>query len=567
MGGKTGLDTSSNLRAIRITFIYALIGSVYILVSDRLVNILIQDPAAIEFTSIIKGWVYVLATSLLIYVLVRMSMNKLSRAMGDIRKINRELIKKELFNKAVMDNLPIGIAVNTYPDFKFVYMNDRFPLFYRTRREDLAAADSFWEVVFEDETMREELRNRVLADIESRDTCRMCWQNIPIIRAGQETKYITAQAAPVPGENLFISTVIDVTEHKRVEEDLQHVNYHDHLTELFNRRFFEVELERLDTARNLPITVIMGDVNGLKLINDSFGHGEGDRLLRKTAEIIRTSCRKDDIIARIGGDEFGIILPGAGAAEAEKIIARIQKQPIDSGQIGSLVSISFGYASKYNPLDPIQAVQAEAENLMYKNKMYETASMRNRTVNVIMDALFEKSQRESRHSERVSEICASIAGELGFEQDRINKIRISGLIHDIGKIGIDEKILNKAGKLTNEEWVEMKKHPEAGYRILSSVAEFSELAEYVLSHHERWDGSGYPKGLKFHEISIEARIISLADAFDAMTQDRPYRKAMSDSQAFEEIRRAAGMQFDPQIADIFLNKVAGKGDSFLKKGV
>ncbi len=562
MRGSTGLNTSSRMRAFTITFIYALIGSVYIIVSDNVLNYLIHDPAAVQNTSIIKGWVYVLATSILIYCLVKMSMNRLSAAFENIGVMNSELIKKEAFNRAVMDNLPIGIAVNTYPDFKFVYMNDRFPLFYQTTREALMKG-SFWDEVFEDPALRSQFRERVLEAIECGDQSRMCWENVPVTRAGRETKYISAYASPVPGENLIISTVADVTERRKVEENFKHLSYHDHLTELFNRRFFEVELKRLDAPRNLPLTVVMGDVNGLKLINDSFGHEVGDRLLRKAAKIIHDSCRRDDIIARIGGDEFGIILPGSGAEEAEKIIARIQGQPIDIGQVGSLISVSFGYATKAEESQAIHAIQAEAENLMYKHKMYDGASMRNKTVSVVMDALFEKDERESLHSRRVSDICAAIASELGFDNDRINKIRISGLIHDIGKIGIDEKILSKPGKLNGAEWEEIKRHPEAGYRILSSVSEFSELAESVLSHHERWDGMGYPRGLRGEDISIEARIIALADAFDAMTQDRSYRKAMSCAQALEEIKNNAGVQFDPMITDIFVSRLLCKGYDFL----
>lgn len=552
-------DRSARSRALKITFIYALIGSLYILISDQLVNIFVHDLSLIVLISIAKGWFYILTTSLLIYALVYAAMKKISNAYESIKKVNHELQKKEFFNTAVMDNLPIGIAVHAVsPQFDFVYMNDNFPLFYRTSREKLSDPDAFWNAVFEDSVFRDKIQKKILADIASGDPKNMRWENIPIFRKGMDTNYISAYATPVPGENLIISTVIDVTERKRAEENLIHLSYHDHLTELYNRRFFEAELKRLDTERNLPITIVMGDVNGLKLINDSFGHEVGDQLLRETAKVIKNGCRADDIIARIGGDEFGIVLPKTDKLETEKIIMRITGEAQNAGLDNFILSVSFGYATKHTKSERMQDIIAEAENFMYKHKMYESASMRNKTVDIIMSALFEKSEREMQHSKRVSAISAAIASELRFSKDEINKIRIAGLIHDIGKIGIDEKILNKAERLTENEWREIKKHPEAGWRILASVNDFSDLAKHILSHHEKWDGTGYPKGLRGEDITVEARIISLADAFDAMTKDRPYRTGMSNEEALEEIKRNAGTQFDPWIVDVFLNNVFPK---------
>ena len=551
-------DRSAKSRAFRVTLIYALIGSVYILISDQLVGIFIQDSARAVTISIAKGWIYVFATALLIYFLVYAPMKQISDAYENIKKINLELQKKESFNKAVMDNLPIGISVHTVlPSYDFVYMNDNFPRFYRTSRE-MIAEKGFFDAVFEDPGFRDEIQRKILAGIESGDPLRMRWENIPLAHKGKSARYVSAYATPVPGENLFISTVIDVTERKRAEETLMHLSYHDHLTGLYNRRFFETELKRLDAERNLPLTIVIGDVNGLKLINDSFGHDVGDSLLRKTAQIIKSSCREDDIIARIGGDEFAILLPATDKPETENMIMRITRQAQNAGLDNFILSVSFGYATKHTKSEKMQDIMAEAENFMYKHKMYESASMRNKTVNLIMSALFEKSEREMQHSQRVSAISAAIASELRFSQDEINKIRIAGLIHDIGKIGIDEEILNKPGKLTENEWQEIKKHPEAGWRILSSVSDFSDLAKHILSHHEKWDGTGYPKGLCGEEITVEARIISIADAFDAMTKDRPYRKGMSHEEAMEEIKRNAGTQFDPWIADVFLTCVFPK---------
>jgi putative nucleotidyltransferase with HDIG domain len=162
------------------------------------------------------------------------------------------------------------------------------------------------------------------------------------------------------------------------------------------------------------------------------------------------------------------------------------------------------------------------------------------------------------HSKRVSEFCEDIAAKMNFNKENVSQIRIAGLMHDIGKIGIDENILNKPQKLSSDEWKEIERHSEIGYRILSSVNEFSEIAEHVLEHHEKWNGKGYPRGLKGEEISLQARIIAVADAFDAMTRDRAYGKALSEEEAINEIRRCSGTQFDPEIAGVFVEKVLGK---------
>jgi diguanylate cyclase (GGDEF)-like protein/PAS domain S-box-containing protein len=349
----------------------------------------------------------------------------------------------------------------------------------------------------------------------------------------------------------------DITQRLEAEKNLLQMSFHDHLTGLYNRRFFEEELSRLDTERNLPISIIMGDINGLKLINDSFGHAAGDELLKKTAYSMKQFFREDDIIARLGGDEFVILLPKTDAIEAEKIIQRIRDYISKEKVMNIDLSVSFGFETKRTKEETIIDSLKKAEDSMYRVKLYENKSIRSKTIDVIMDALVEKSQRELMHSRRVSSVCERIAQEMQLQPDFINQIRIAGLIHDIGKIGIDEKILNKPGALDEEEWVAMKKHPEAGWRILNSVSEFSELSEFVLSHHERWDGTGYPRGLKAEQIPIEARIIMIADSYDAMTSMRSYRTALSHDEAILELKRYAGIQFDPLITRLFVEKVLG----------
>ncbi len=354
-----------------------------------------------------------------------------------------------------------------------------------------------------------------------------------------------------------IGIVEDVSEKKRKEEEILFLSFHDQLTGLYNRRFYEEELKRLDKERNLPLTIIMGDVNGLKLINDSFGHVAGDELLIKAAEIIKKGCRSDDIISRVGGDEFVILLPQTNEFEAEKIINRF-KNLCGYEKVGSIdISISFGFETK-NKMDyKIEDVYKKAEDDMYNHKLFESPSIHGKTVNTIIKTLYEKSKREEAHSQRVSKLCESMGEALGLSIYKIKELKTVGLLHDIGKIAIGEHILSKPGKLREEEMSEIKRHPEIGYRILSTVNEMSEMADYVLAHHERWDGGGYPKGLKADEIPLESRIIAVADAYDAMTGERSYRRPMQADAVLEELRVNAGTQFDSELVSIFIEKVIG----------
>ncbi|PKL13870.1 MAG: diguanylate cyclase [Spirochaetae bacterium HGW-Spirochaetae-8] len=352
----------------------------------------------------------------------------------------------------------------------------------------------------------------------------------------------------------------DITDRKRTEKELLYLSNHDYLTGLYNRRFYENELKRLDTVENLPLSIIMADINGLKMINDSFGYAKGDDLLKAAAEVISKGCRSSDVVARFGGDEFIILLPKTTAEKTEEIVKSIKKAStefcMEEIPLSLSLSLSFGFKTKTSYDQALAELLRLVEDDMYRHKIFETSSDRSKTIDLIMNTLFEKSRREMLHSQRVSELCAEIATRMGFTKDAINQVRTAGLMHDIGKIGIAEKILNKSFSLDEDEWQEIQKHPEIGYRILSSVNEFSEMSAHILQHHERWDGKGYPKGLKGEEIYLEARIIAVADSYDAMTSHRSYREGLQKEQAMSEILRCSGTQFDPQIVTVFISLLA-----------
>lgn len=354
------------------------------------------------------------------------------------------------------------------------------------------------------------------------------------------------------GENEILAILRNVTEEKQRQMLIEYLSYHDQLTGLYNRRFFEEELKRLDTERNLPLTIAILDVNGLKLTNDAFGHLSGDKLLQQVADVLKIECRADDIIARIGGDEFMILLPQTTYECASNIAKRIYMSIGDKHIENIVMSVSIGWETKNSVDESIVETFLKAEEQMYRKKLTESQSMRNQTVQIILRTLTENNEIEKTHSDRVSFISRKIGEAMHLDYEMLKEIEVAGLMHDIGKISVNEQLLNKPGELTESEYDEIKKHSESGYKILKLVDAYSALADYALSHHERWDGKGYPRGLQGKEISLVARIIAVADAYEAMTSTRPYRKdALSKDQVTKELNAGAGSQFDPEIVKIF----------------
>lgn len=361
-------------------------------------------------------------------------------------------------------------------------------------------------------------------------------------------------AAPIKDDkNVTIGVVLvfrDITEKREQMRKIEYLSFHDALTGLYNRMFFEEELIRLDTERNLPISIIVGDMNGLKLTNDIFGHSEGDLLLQKAAEILQKVCRADDIIARVGGDEFTILLPKTGEDEARKIIARIREQFSKENVRAMKCSISLGCDTKKQVNEDIVQILNNAEKKMYFVKTLEREESRTNAIKTIIETLHKNNPREVEHSKSVSILCKEIGKAVGLSEVDIRRVKDAGFLHDIGKIILREEILNK-DILAAQEQREMNQHPIIGFRILNSFDETLDLAELVLAHHENWDSSGYPKGLKGEEIPLLARIIAIAESYDSM-MNRRGNNAMSNGDVIEEIKRQAGAKFDPELVSVFL---------------
>lgn len=351
-----------------------------------------------------------------------------------------------------------------------------------------------------------------------------------------------------------IETIRDITDRKRQEERLEFISLYDQLTGLHNRAFFEKEMLRIKSSQEYPITIISADLNGLKIINDTMGHDWGDKLLEACAQVLRKSLRSSDVLARLGGDEFVAILPGTSERAGEDIANRLRENMarynLQNPELP--LSLSIGLATAKGEGVSLEETLKKSDNFMYREKLYHNISNRNQIINTLLAALAERDYFAEGHAQRLSRLCLAMGGKLGLTPQQLNNLALLAQVHDLGKVGIPDRVLYKKGPLTEDEWEIMRLHPEKGYRIALSSPDLPDVAELILKHHERWDGKGYPLGLRENEIPIECRVLAIVDAFDAMTNERPYSEAISRPEAIKRIEEGAGTQFDPELVEVFL---------------
>lgn len=347
----------------------------------------------------------------------------------------------------------------------------------------------------------------------------------------------------------------DITEQKKAEEELKYLSYHDTLTGLYNRSYVMEEMKRLNTERQLPLSLIMCDVNCMKITNDAYGHKRGDELLVEVASILRENTREEDIVARWAGDEFLILLPQTDAGDSQKIKARIEEGCENANLDNIPISMGLGISTKEDKNEAMSEVLVRADERMYEDKFEKTRSIEYEFLQNMLKTLETKSDESRTHYDRVKKLAERLGGEINLTDEQLKNLSHAATFHDIGMIKIPEDVLNKTGDLTEEEWLEIKEHPERGCNIIMATHEFASIAKIILHHHEHWDGGGYPEGLEKAEIPLMSRIIAIADAYEVMTSGRSYNEAVSSEEALAEIERCAGKQFDPCLAQEFVEMI------------
>lgn len=454
-------------------------------------------------------------------------------------------VAEDKFARA-FEAIPMGMAITRLNDGKFIAVNNSVCQLLGFSKDELMTKTSqdigFW--------IKTPVREPIIERIKGQKPVR----EIEIVYCHKDgemrTGSYSAEGIYINGELCLLSMISDISDRKKTEADIRYLSFHDKLTGLYNRAYFETQLQRMANSGQMPLTLMIGDVNGLKLINDTLGHQEGDRLLIDVAGILKKFCRPQDMIARWGGDEFIILMPNCGAHTAGQIADHIRTASRHLNDMPIRSSLSLGLATMTSYHQDIREVIKEAEDKMYRNKLLDDRSNRSSFLISLEQTLWSRSNETEEHCRRLQEMTQRIGMAVALSPSELDDLRLLSLLHDIGKIAIPSSILDKPGKLTHEEWESIKKHPEIGYRIALSSPEMAPIADAILQHHERWDGTGYPLGIKGKDIPLMSRIIAIADAFDVMINGRPYQAPLTKAKAWQEIERCAGSQFDPELVVI-----------------
>jgi len=466
----------------------------------------------------------------------------------------REQAKKALqhsenYYKAIFETSASAMFIID-PDTTIYLANSNFEELSGYRRKEIEGKKSWADFMHPDdvEWMKEchYLRRENPLAAPRQYECRLMSRN-------GEKKDMFLAVDMIPGTHQSIASCIEITERKQMEERLRELSIHDSLTGLYNRNFFEEEMKRLSDTRHNPLGIIICDIDGLKLVNDTLGHQTGDRMLVNTAELLQQNFRASDILARIGGDEFAILVTETSRDIVEQIVQRLRERVEDQNKNNpeTPISISLGYIVSDDTTE-MHTLFRKADNRMYREKIQKERSPRSAIVQALTRSMQARDFDTEGHCQRLERLSGYLARSISLSQDMMNDLFLLARFHDLGKVGIPDHILFKQGSLTDEEWSQMREHCQIGYRIASSVSELAPIADLILQHHEWWNGQGYPEGVSGPDIPLPCRILAIADAYDAMTSNRPYRTALSRHEAIQELRRCAGTQFDPGLVERFI---------------
>ena len=463
------------------------------------------------------------------------------------RKLAEELLKESKEElRLFFDHMLAGVAIH-----EMIYDQDGNPVDYRflnvnRKFEELTGLDSK-DII--GKTVKEVFPNTEQYWIDTYGKVAKTGGSLDYENYSVEVGKYFSVVVFSPRQDRFATVFMDITERKTAEEKIIHIGFHDQLTDLYNRHYFEACEEEL---KDIPVlSVIMTDVNGLKLVNDTYGHEAGDELLKNYAELLRKSFKRSDLIFRWGGDEFIIILKNTREAKSWELCNRLKKHCGETFVKDIPLSISIGISSKLDGGDIDEAIK-EAEDMMYKNKLTESKSSKNLIMKTLQQTLSEKSFETKEHIDRMTTVGRQFGERLGLSPSELSRLETLTMLHDIGKINLDSHVLLKETALSDHDWEEIKKHPEVGYRITRTAEEFAYIAEEILAHHERWDGNGYPQCLEGEKIPHLARLLNIIDSYDVMSNGRPYKKKMSANEIIEEIKSCSGKQFDPDMAEEFI---------------
>ena len=472
---------------------------------------------------------------------------------SEIIQKQKEIEEREDILQTIIDTLPNYIFYKD-KNLKYVGVNKKWREHYNKcgTNEVIGKSDLDIESISKDKAIE-----FIKQDKEVMNTKKI--KREEIITTNSDGRTIIEETIKVPVINEdgevwgIVGLSTDITETIKLREKLTRLSYTDSLTGVYNRAYFEEKKEELNKSANLPMGIIMGDVNGLKVTNDTFGHIEGDNLLVSMSKILKSINEKNKYIFRWGGDEFIILIPNCNETKCEEITKEIMSNCKNSEFDLIDMSMSLGYSIKKDQHTDIYENLKEAEEKLYRQKLLTSKSIRSSLIFSLNQSMQEKSLETEQHTNRLIDYALKIGKKINMNTSELGDLELVAKFHDIGKIGISEDILMKKGKLTELEFEIVKTHTEKGYRILKASGELSHIAKGVLSHHERYDGRGYPLGIEGKQIPLTSRIVNIVDSYDAMVSDRGYNKVKSKKEAIKEIKICKGTQFDPYLAEVFID--------------
>ena len=479
---------------------------------------------------------------------------------SEARRARKALELSERRYREMADALPQPLfEVDTTG--RFLFTNQAGLEHFGFREEDLRRGISIFDVIAPDDRprLRENFQKTVADQFFS-------VQEYQALRKDGSQFPIVVYARPILQENAvegLRGLVVDISERKTMEEQLRFMSMHDPLTRLYNRAFFDEECIRMASGRFDPLGVVVADLDGLKLVNDLLGHSAGDRLLREAGRLLRGAFRSSDVVARVGGDEFTALLPECGEGFAQEARRRVLDAVERFNELPEHIplSISVGCASGRGKASGLSSLLAEADNLMYQQKHIQSPRARDRLLQTLLELFARKTPDTSREEDMMGALLSSGA----FSGTERSWGALLARYHDLGYVGLREESWRSPEPFSEETWRDLRRHPEIGYRIALACPDLAVAADAILCHHERPDGTGYPRGLQGEEIPPVNRLFAVVDAYAAMTRPRPGRPLRPPEDALEELRRGAGSQFDTASVELFLT-VFPEGDEGVGQG-